>query len=79
MTSPTRLVGGVDFITLWTRDFEVAEEFYGATLGLPCIERYARVPEPSSRRATSPCRCSMPHRSAASSSPTRRSPFTSRT
>jgi catechol 2,3-dioxygenase-like lactoylglutathione lyase family enzyme len=44
MNSVTSVVAGVDFITLWTKDFEVAEEFYGTTLGLPCIERYERVP-----------------------------------
>lgn len=44
MTSATSVVAGVDFITLWTKDFEAAEKFYGTTLGLPCIERYGRVP-----------------------------------
>jgi catechol 2,3-dioxygenase-like lactoylglutathione lyase family enzyme len=38
------VTSGVDFITIWTKDFEAAEKFYGVTLGLPCIERYARVP-----------------------------------
>lgn len=38
------LIAGVDFVTLWTKDFEAAERFYGTTLGLPCIERYGRAP-----------------------------------
>ena len=38
------LIAGVDFVTLWTKDFEAAEQFYGTTLGLPCIERYGRAP-----------------------------------
>jgi catechol 2,3-dioxygenase-like lactoylglutathione lyase family enzyme len=37
------MIKGVDFITVWTKDFEAAERFYGTTLGLPCIERYGRV------------------------------------
>jgi catechol 2,3-dioxygenase-like lactoylglutathione lyase family enzyme len=40
----TSLVAGVDFITVWTKDFEAAERFYGTTLGLPCSERYGRIP-----------------------------------
>ena len=38
------LIAGVDFVTLWTKDFEAAEKFYGTTLGLPCIDRYGRAP-----------------------------------
>ena len=38
------IVAGVDFITVWTKDFAAAEQFYGTTLGLPCIERYERAP-----------------------------------
>jgi catechol 2,3-dioxygenase-like lactoylglutathione lyase family enzyme len=44
MTSDTSVVAGVDFITVWTQDFAAAERFYGETLGLPCIERYERIP-----------------------------------
>jgi catechol 2,3-dioxygenase-like lactoylglutathione lyase family enzyme len=44
MTSASTLVGGVDFVTVWTRDFDAAVQFYGTTLGLPCIERYGRIP-----------------------------------
>ena len=38
------LIAGVDFVTLWTKDFEAADSFYGTTLGLPCIDRYDRAP-----------------------------------
>ena len=44
MTSATSIVTGVDFVTVWTKDFDTAVEFYGTTLGLPCIERYGRIP-----------------------------------
>jgi catechol 2,3-dioxygenase-like lactoylglutathione lyase family enzyme len=44
MTAATSLVTGVDFITVWTKDFPAAARFYGETLGLPCIERYGKVP-----------------------------------
>ena len=44
MNHLTPLVGGVDFITLWTKDFDGAEQFYGTTLGLPCAARYDRIP-----------------------------------
>ena len=43
MTAPS-IVAGVDFITIWTKNFEAAERFYGTTLGLPCLERYERGP-----------------------------------
>src|SRR5688572_15144889 len=35
MTTQTSLVTGVDFVSLPTRDFEAAVEFYGTRLGLP--------------------------------------------
>jgi predicted enzyme related to lactoylglutathione lyase len=35
---------GVDFITVPTRDFEKAEEFYGTVLGLPCSTRWGNMP-----------------------------------
>jgi predicted enzyme related to lactoylglutathione lyase len=38
----TSLVGGVDFVSLPTRDLEAAVEFYGTTLGL---RRSAYMPE----------------------------------
>ena len=37
-------VTGVDFITVPTRDFDRAEEFYGTVLGLPCSTRWGRMP-----------------------------------
>jgi predicted enzyme related to lactoylglutathione lyase len=37
-------VTGVDFITVPTRDFEKAEEFYGTVLGLPCSTRWGSMP-----------------------------------
>jgi predicted enzyme related to lactoylglutathione lyase len=35
MTTDTSLVTGVDFVSLPTRDFDAALEFYGNVLGLP--------------------------------------------
>jgi predicted enzyme related to lactoylglutathione lyase len=37
-------VTGVDFITVPTRDFEKAEEFYGTVLGLPISARWGNMP-----------------------------------
>jgi predicted enzyme related to lactoylglutathione lyase len=37
-------VTGVDFITVPTRDFEQASEFYGTVLGLPCSARWGSMP-----------------------------------
>src|SRR5918996_615111 len=37
-------ITGVDFITVPTRDFERASEFYGTVLGLPCSTRWGRMP-----------------------------------
>jgi predicted enzyme related to lactoylglutathione lyase len=37
-------ITGVDFITVPTRDFERASEFYGTTLGLPCSVRWGDMP-----------------------------------
>ncbi len=34
----------VDFVTVPTRDFEKASEFYGTLLGLPCSARWGRMP-----------------------------------
>ena len=42
MTAGTSLVTGVDFVTVPTRDFAAAEEFYGNVLGLPRSARYGR-------------------------------------
>jgi predicted enzyme related to lactoylglutathione lyase len=37
-------ITGVDFITVPTRDFEKASEFYGDVLGLPCSARWGSMP-----------------------------------
>lgn len=44
MSTHTSLVTGVDFATVFVKDFPAAVEFYGATLGLPCSAEYGRVP-----------------------------------
>ena len=42
MTGPT--ITGVDFVTVFVRDFAAAVEFYGNLLGLPCSAEYGRIP-----------------------------------
>jgi predicted enzyme related to lactoylglutathione lyase len=37
-------ITGVDFITVPTRDFEQANDFYGTVLGLPCSTRWGDKP-----------------------------------
>jgi predicted enzyme related to lactoylglutathione lyase len=37
-------VTGVDFITVPTRDFDKASEFYGGVLGLECSTRWGQMP-----------------------------------
>ncbi len=44
MAAPTPLVTGTDFITVATRDFEAAVEFYGNVLGLPESKRWGDRP-----------------------------------
>lgn len=45
MSSPdTPFIVGVDFVCVPTDDFDASATFYGETLGLPCIDRYGRVP-----------------------------------
>ena len=44
MTDSTSLVTGVDFVTVFVRDFASATEFYGTVLGLPCSVEYGRFP-----------------------------------
>jgi predicted enzyme related to lactoylglutathione lyase len=44
MTTATNIVTGVDFITVPTRDFEKASEFYGNVLGLRCSTRWGQMP-----------------------------------
>jgi predicted enzyme related to lactoylglutathione lyase len=43
MTSPTA-VTGVDFATVFIDDYQVAAEFYGGVLGLPCAVEYDKLP-----------------------------------
>jgi catechol 2,3-dioxygenase-like lactoylglutathione lyase family enzyme len=43
MTSAT-LITGTDFITVATRDFEAATDFYGGVLGLPLSKRWGQRP-----------------------------------
>jgi catechol 2,3-dioxygenase-like lactoylglutathione lyase family enzyme len=44
MPTPTSVVTKVDFVTVPTKDFDAASEFYGTALGLPCSVRYPRFP-----------------------------------
>jgi catechol 2,3-dioxygenase-like lactoylglutathione lyase family enzyme len=44
VSAPTDLVTGVDFITVPTRDFEKADEFYGEVLGLRRSKRWGKMP-----------------------------------
>jgi predicted enzyme related to lactoylglutathione lyase len=44
MANDDRMVTGVDFIHMATRDFDAAAEFYEKVLGLPCSSRYGRTP-----------------------------------
>ena len=44
MTDTTSLVTGVDFITVPTRDYDKAAEFYGTVLGLPLSKRWGDMP-----------------------------------
>lgn len=44
MTSPTSLITGTDFVTVATRDFDAASEFYGGVLGLPLSKRWGQMP-----------------------------------
>jgi predicted enzyme related to lactoylglutathione lyase len=44
MTGPAPVVTGVDFVTVFVRDFAAAVEFYGTLLGLPCSAEYGRIP-----------------------------------
>ncbi|CAA9522555.1 MAG: hypothetical protein AVDCRST_MAG45-2596 [uncultured Solirubrobacterales bacterium] len=44
MATPTPLVTGTDFITISTRDFDAAAEFYGNVLGLPLSKRWGQMP-----------------------------------
>ena len=44
MTTTKPLVTGTDFITVGTRDFEAAREFYEGVLGLPLSTRWGDMP-----------------------------------
>jgi predicted enzyme related to lactoylglutathione lyase len=44
MNSTDTLVTGVDFVCVPTADFDAAVAFYGDVLGLPCIDRYGKMP-----------------------------------
>jgi catechol 2,3-dioxygenase-like lactoylglutathione lyase family enzyme len=44
MTTPTPLITGTDFITVSTKDFDAAVEFYGGVLGLPESKRWGQMP-----------------------------------
>jgi catechol 2,3-dioxygenase-like lactoylglutathione lyase family enzyme len=44
MTTNTRLVTGTDFVTVGTRDFNAAAEFYGQVLGMPMSKRWGSMP-----------------------------------
>jgi predicted enzyme related to lactoylglutathione lyase len=44
MSTPTSPVSGVDFISVPTRNYAAAAEFYGSVLGLRCSAEYERIP-----------------------------------
>ncbi len=44
MTTATSPVTGVDFVTVFVKDFPAAKEFYGSVLGLPQSADYGRMP-----------------------------------
>jgi predicted enzyme related to lactoylglutathione lyase len=44
MNTSTTLVSGVDFITVPTKDFDTAVEFYGTVIGLPESKRWGDMP-----------------------------------
>jgi catechol 2,3-dioxygenase-like lactoylglutathione lyase family enzyme len=44
MDATTSLITGVDFVSIATRDFEAALDFYGNVLGLPHTVTYGRLP-----------------------------------
>jgi len=44
MTTQTSLITGTDFITVATKDFDGAVEFYGSVLGLPESKRWGSRP-----------------------------------
>jgi catechol 2,3-dioxygenase-like lactoylglutathione lyase family enzyme len=51
MTSSAPLITGTDFITVATKNFDTAVDFYGGVLGLEQSKRWGQMPW-SSRPAT---------------------------
>jgi catechol 2,3-dioxygenase-like lactoylglutathione lyase family enzyme len=44
MATTTSLITGTDFITVPTKDYDAAAEFYGGVLGLPLSKRWGNMP-----------------------------------
>jgi catechol 2,3-dioxygenase-like lactoylglutathione lyase family enzyme len=44
MTTQTTIVAGTDFVTVATRDYDAAADFYGNVLGLPFAKRWGQMP-----------------------------------
>jgi catechol 2,3-dioxygenase-like lactoylglutathione lyase family enzyme len=44
MATSTSLITGTDFITVATKDYDAAAEFYGNVLGLPLRKRWGNMP-----------------------------------
>src|SRR5215211_6250558 len=44
MTTQRSLVTGTDFVTVATKDYDAAAEFYGDVLGLPFSKRWGQMP-----------------------------------
>ena len=44
MTTPAFAVSGVDFVTVFVKDYPAAVEFYGTVLGLEHSRDYGRIP-----------------------------------
>jgi catechol 2,3-dioxygenase-like lactoylglutathione lyase family enzyme len=44
MSSDTPLITGTDFITVATKNYDAAAEFYGNVLGLPLRKRWGNMP-----------------------------------
>jgi predicted enzyme related to lactoylglutathione lyase len=44
VSTSTSLVTGTDFVTVPTKDYDAAAEFYGNVLGLPFAKRWGQMP-----------------------------------
>ena len=44
MSTQMSLVTGTDFVTVATKDYEAAREFYGGVLGLPFAKQWGKLP-----------------------------------